>query len=190
MKTKIVNRCCELFDVHPRDLLGDARFNFLTTPRFAMYKALSMRGWSNARIGRFMGRDPKTVGYGLIRATDIMSRSPEYTDKINAIAQMVDDTYGWVPSPDDVFTFVCTVAGEQPIIVRRTSDFLPFSRALVSLTAKVCLDAGMPVSKVAGTLGRAAATVRTLASRFNPSNEMIVDLYPRTVAEFPKKVLQ
>lgn len=190
MKTKLLNCCCELFGVHQRDLLGPARFDFLTTARFAMYKALHMRGWSHARVGRFMDRDRTTVAYGVVRATEAMARSEEYSQKVQQIADLVDVDYGWQPSPQDVFNFVCSAAGETPVIVRRTANFVPSSYALVCIAAKVSLDADMPVSTVARTLRRAASTARKMADEFEGrfrDDDDVQDLFERTRAQFPKK---
>lgn len=89
MKSKIVNECCLMFEIHPRDLLGPAKFSFCTRPRFALYKALHLRGWSAAAIGRFVGgRDHSTVLHGLNRADYMMERDPEFARQVVALAAL------------------------------------------------------------------------------------------------------
>lgn len=85
MKREFIAKCCELFDVHPRDLMGPARFHFVTYPRFAAYKALKMRGWSYSHIGRFMGRDHSTVIHGVRRADYIASRDAHFKECIEIL---------------------------------------------------------------------------------------------------------
>jgi len=82
----IINRCGELFDVHPRDLIGQYRFNFIAEARFALYMSFHLRGWTNAKIGRVVSRDRSTVFYGLNRARYLMERRPAYTEKVYELA--------------------------------------------------------------------------------------------------------
>ena len=92
MKSKLLNECCRLFDVHPRDLTSDARFAFLTRPRFALYKALYMRGWSRGEIGRLIGgRDHSTVCHGLKRAEYLMGVDPDFAANVHTLAAMRSD---------------------------------------------------------------------------------------------------
>ena len=89
MKQEIINECAKLFGVHPRDLVGNARFGFLMPARFALYKALHLRGWSSARIGRNIGgRDHTTVLHGLKRADYMMERDASYAERIHKLAEM------------------------------------------------------------------------------------------------------
>lgn len=86
MKTELVVECSKMFGVHYRDIMGPSRFRFVTVPRFALYKAMRMRGWSYSQIGRFMDRDHTTVMHGVTRAEYYMERDPDYTAKVNALA--------------------------------------------------------------------------------------------------------
>lgn len=87
MKQEIINECAKLFGVHPRDLVGNARFGFLMPARFALYKAFHLRGWSSARIGRNIGgRDHTTVLHGLKRADYIMERDASYARRVERLA--------------------------------------------------------------------------------------------------------
>lgn len=87
MQDELLALCCKLFDVHPRDLVSSARFGFLLKPRFAMYKALQLRGWSTPKIGRFIGgRDHSTVCHGIKRAEYHMERDAVYKKWVLEIA--------------------------------------------------------------------------------------------------------
>lgn len=89
MKQEIINECARLFDVHPRDLVGNTRFGFLIPARFALYKALRMRAWSTSMIGRAIGgRDHSTILHGLKRAEYMMDRDPHFADAVRHLAEM------------------------------------------------------------------------------------------------------
>ena len=77
-----------MFCVHPRDLIGPYRFKFLMLPRFALSKALRMRGWTLPEIGRLMNRDHTTIIYQVKEAEYFMGRDPEYAAKIKALAEL------------------------------------------------------------------------------------------------------
>lgn len=85
MKRELVAKCGELFDVHPRDIMGHARFSFVTLPRFALYKALHMRGWTYGQIGRFMNRDHTTVMHGAARANYYMDNDEQYRQRVEEL---------------------------------------------------------------------------------------------------------
>jgi chromosomal replication initiator protein len=78
----------ETFNVHPRDLASHYKFDFLMRPRFALYKALRLRGWSYPQIGRALKRDHTTIIYGVSRADYYMERDAEYAEKIHRLAAM------------------------------------------------------------------------------------------------------
>lgn len=82
MKKEIIAECCELFKVHQRDLLGPTRYAFLLPARFALYKALTARGWSHIQTADLMNRDRSTINNGLMRAEYMMERSPKYAEKV------------------------------------------------------------------------------------------------------------
>lgn len=87
MKVEFIQKAAALFYVHPRDLVGKARFKWLIPARFAAYKALRMRGWSYPRIAKLVGdRDHSSVMHGCDRAEYMMERDPEYAAKINELA--------------------------------------------------------------------------------------------------------
>ena len=82
MKTELIAECSRIFDVHHRDITGPSKFRFVTVPRFALYKAMRMRGLSFAQIGRFLNRDHTTVRHGITRAEYMARRDPNYADKV------------------------------------------------------------------------------------------------------------
>lgn len=93
-KQQLVDLAAEIFGVHPRDLMGKYRFGFITRPRFALYKALHLRGWSYSAIGRFMDRDHSTIIYGVERADYLMERDQMFADCVKLIAEKGIETSG------------------------------------------------------------------------------------------------
>lgn len=91
LKSDYVKAAAEMFHVHPRDLVSHYRFNFLMLPRFALYKALRLRGWSYPQIGRLLDRDHSTIIYGIQRADYYMERDPGYAAKVKALAELQID---------------------------------------------------------------------------------------------------
>lgn len=85
MKKEIIAYCCEMFEVHHRDLLGPARYGFLLPARFALYKALTERGWSYTKTADFMNRERSTIPNGLARAEYMMERQPKYAEKVQRL---------------------------------------------------------------------------------------------------------
>lgn len=87
-KETIINETCELFKVHPRDLLGDYRFKFLMPARFALAKALRMRGWSYPQIAKSLGYHHTTGMYRVREAEYLMSRDPKFAEKVQRLADL------------------------------------------------------------------------------------------------------
>lgn len=75
----------EMFNVHPRDLVGHYKFSFLLLPRFALTKALREVGLSSPRIGQIVRRDHTSVLYQLKQADNFMQRDPGYAKKVNQL---------------------------------------------------------------------------------------------------------
>lgn len=92
MKIQIAVEAARLFHVPLEELMGRARCSHHMPPRFALYKALHLRGWSTPQIGEFLGRDHSTIIYGLRRAEQIMAGNKSYTRKVEQIA-------AWKPEP-------------------------------------------------------------------------------------------
>ena len=84
----VLQRCEELFCVSRRDIISTSRFGFLIPARYALCKALHMRGWSFARIGRFIGRNHTSVGDAVRKADAMMAANPDYAAKIEALASV------------------------------------------------------------------------------------------------------
>jgi len=99
----IAQRCCELTGVHPRDLASHYRFAFISEARFALYKALHLRGWSYSKIGRELGRDRTSVRNGVDRADYMMGRDAVFTSIVQTLATMpINPTPEKEPSHEDV----------------------------------------------------------------------------------------
>lgn len=82
VRSELIRTCAVLFDVSPQDLISNSRIAAFIPARFAMYKAMRMRGLSFAQIGRMLKRDHKTVRYGVLRATDMMQSDTDYAAKV------------------------------------------------------------------------------------------------------------
>ena len=85
---EVIDKASELFCVHRRDIIGPYRYNFLMPARFALCKALRMRGLSFPHIGRIMNRDHTTIIYAVERAGNTMERDPAYAKKVQTLADM------------------------------------------------------------------------------------------------------
>lgn len=89
VKHEIINECARLFDIHQRDIVSDARFGFLMPARFALYKALRLRGWSTSKIGHAIGgRDHSTILHGIKRAEYMMERNPQFAAIVQRLAEL------------------------------------------------------------------------------------------------------
>ena len=75
----------KMFNIHPRDLIGHYRYGFLMLPRFALTKALRMRGISTPRIGKIVNRDHTTVLYQLKQIEYYLERHPAYKRKVEEL---------------------------------------------------------------------------------------------------------
>jgi chromosomal replication initiation ATPase DnaA len=94
VKKEIVNKCADLFGVTPQDLTGRKRRQFVTRARFALYKALRLRGWSYPMIGQFLGRDHATIMYGVRAAEELMRRDQWYADKVQTLVDLKPGSRG------------------------------------------------------------------------------------------------
>ena len=88
----LINETCELFKVHPRDLMGDYRFRFLMPARFALAKAMRMRGLTYMRIGKELGCDHSSIIYRVREAEYRMGRDPRFAEKVQHLAEMKEPT--------------------------------------------------------------------------------------------------
>ena len=86
-----VGIAADLFKIHPRDLIGPHKYQFLMLPRFALSKALRDNGWTFPAIGRLVNRDHTTVIYQIERAEYYMERDPAYRNKVKQLAERLAD---------------------------------------------------------------------------------------------------
>ena len=86
--TDVIKEACRLFDVHERDLLGPAQFNFLIPARFAVCKALVDRGNSQTQVGRWLNRDRSAVRNAIIKASYLSQHNPDYREKVKTLTQL------------------------------------------------------------------------------------------------------
>lgn len=84
----VIKEACRLFDVHERDLLGPAQFNFLIPARFAVCKALVDRGNSQTLVAKWMNRNRTTIRNALIKANYLSQHNPEYKEKIKVLTNL------------------------------------------------------------------------------------------------------
>ena len=57
--------------------------------RFALYKALQLRGWSTSKIGHAIGgRDHSTILHGIKRAEYMMERNPHFANAVQRLAEL------------------------------------------------------------------------------------------------------
>lgn len=87
----LIDETCELFKVHPRDLMGDYRFKFLMPARFALAKALRLRGWSYPQIGKALGYHHTTALYRAREADYLMTRDTKFAEKVQRLASLKMD---------------------------------------------------------------------------------------------------
>ena len=91
LKSDFVNAAAEMFCIHPRDLVGPYRYQFLLPARFALSKALRLRGWTLPAIGRLVNRDHTTIIYQIERADYYMERDAGFAAKIQALVDLNND---------------------------------------------------------------------------------------------------
>ena len=86
--TDVIKEACRLFDVHERDLLGTAQFDFLIRARFALCRALVDRGNSQTQVGKWVNRDRKAVRNAVNKAHYLMRHCPDYRAKVKTLTQL------------------------------------------------------------------------------------------------------
>lgn len=87
MRTALLKKCAEMFDVSPADILSLRRGAQVLAARRAFYLAMRMRGWSYAAIGRFMDRDHTTIMTGVQHAVVHAEGIPEYAEQVRQLAE-------------------------------------------------------------------------------------------------------
>lgn len=88
----LLNEAHVLFKVHPRDIQGKDKFNFILPARFAVWKALKDTGTSYAQIGRWFERDHSTIIHGARRATQLMEQDLDYRAKVLTLTRLKNTT--------------------------------------------------------------------------------------------------
>ena len=78
--------CADLFAVPPADLLSRKRDGGMTEARFALYKALHLRGLSYSAIGAFLRRHHTSVMHGVRIANKLMRDQPAYAERVQRVA--------------------------------------------------------------------------------------------------------
>ena len=91
MKKEILAECYELFCVHPRDLVGPTRYSHLLPARFALCKALTVRGWSHIQTADLINRDRSTITNAIMRAEQRMARDAQYARKVQRLIDFKPD---------------------------------------------------------------------------------------------------
>lgn len=88
--TEVLHEASRLFKVHHRDILSKSKFDFILPARFALYKALHLRGNSYSQIGRWFDRDHTTVRHGVLRASEMMKQDINYFTKVSILAETME----------------------------------------------------------------------------------------------------
>ena len=84
---QIVGIAADMFNVHPRDLVGPYKYQFLMQPRFALAKALRDNGWAYPAIGNLMNCDRTTAIYRVRQADVFMERSQAYKARVQQLTE-------------------------------------------------------------------------------------------------------
>lgn len=85
---EIIAEGARLFNLSADDIYGDYRNRYYCRARFALYKALQLRGASGAQVGRWMKRDHSTVRHGIERADFLMESDPAFRHAVEKIAKL------------------------------------------------------------------------------------------------------
>lgn len=78
----------ELFDVSPEEIMSHRRSRKTVKARYAIQKAMSLRGNSTSGIGRMMDRDHTTIMHALRKADMWSENDPVYKERIEQIASL------------------------------------------------------------------------------------------------------
>jgi chromosomal replication initiation ATPase DnaA len=86
MKTEIILTCARMFEVPTSRLKGYARAEGAREARFALYRALHLRGHTYSAIGIMLDRDHSTVLHGVREADKLIAQCPDYAAKVAELA--------------------------------------------------------------------------------------------------------
>ena len=87
MKTALLQKCAEIFDVTPEDILSLRRGSQVLAARRAFYLAMHMRGWSYLATGRFLKRHHTSVMAGARHAAVRAKYFPSYAEQVRQLAE-------------------------------------------------------------------------------------------------------
>jgi len=82
-----------LFGTTPRDVLSRSRHQAHCVPRYAVCKALRVRGTGYARIGQHIGRHHSTAINAVQRADEIMAGSYFFADAVATLVALRDGEF-------------------------------------------------------------------------------------------------
>lgn len=89
MRKEIIKECAYLFCLDVEELVGRSHMRHICKARFALYKALHLRGGSYSAIGRAIGgRDHTTIMHGIARADYMMEKDPHYARRVKWLVAM------------------------------------------------------------------------------------------------------
>ena len=78
----------ETFGICPKEIMSPKRTRDAVMARYAIKKAMSLRGHSTVKIGRIMGRDHSTVVHALQRADKWAADDPFYKERIDYLTSL------------------------------------------------------------------------------------------------------
>ena len=136
MKAEMAALAADLFEIPYQTLMGRSRVRRVTLARFALCRALKMRGMSHAAIAKFVERDRASVIHALRVAEYMVKYSPEYAEKVQRIANYTpvlvtekdEETGGWTikvtpaPPPIDYSWKPAHTAPEGVVVMTKIDD--------------------------------------------------------------------
>lgn len=90
----VISEGCRIFEVHPRDLLGDNRFLFIHHARLAIYLALTNQGYIPRLIGERLKRDRTTVMSGAARANWLCLQDGDFAQAVAYLSHGIPNENG------------------------------------------------------------------------------------------------
>lgn len=98
----LIAEAARVFYITQEELTGKSRKHIYTKARFALMKALHIRGWSTNKIGKQLAKDHTTVMHGLDRAEEYMLTDVRFRMRVQYLAYMDQgEELSPVAGPDD-----------------------------------------------------------------------------------------
>ena len=98
----LISEAARVFYITQEELVGPSRKHIYTKARFALMKALHIRGWSTNKIGKQLAKDHTTVMHGLDRAEELMLTDVRFRMRVQYLAYMDQgEELSPVAGPDD-----------------------------------------------------------------------------------------